>query len=124
MKLQNLRTISKQHKYALRSLLQGHRGAAACLAAHPLGTHVACGGISLTVGRRCYSRFLGEDGTKIWHLPSSSLLVSPSGAGERGLTTAIVWITKPDDTDDGLAFGTEDGFLCIWKRSRDELEVR
>lgn len=68
-------------------------------------------------------RSVGEDGTKIWHLPSSSLLSSPSGAGERGLTTALVWITKPDDTDDGLAFGTEDGYLCIWKRSRNENEV-
>lgn len=63
------------------------------------------------------------DGTRIWHLPSSTLLCSPTGSGERGLTTAIAWIIRPDDTDDGLAFGTEDGYLCIWKRSRKEDEV-
>lgn len=24
---------------------------------------------------------------------------------------------RPDDTDDGLAYGTEDGYLCIWRRN-------
>lgn len=39
------------------------------------------------------------------------------------MTTAIVWFTKPDDVEDGLAYGTEDGYLCIWKKNRNEDEV-
>ncbi|KAJ3736779.1 hypothetical protein DFJ43DRAFT_989171, partial [Lentinula guzmanii] len=41
-------------------------------------------------------------------------------SGERGMTTAIVWLTKPDDVEDGLAYGTEDRYLAIWKRNRNE----
>ncbi|THU82482.1 hypothetical protein K435DRAFT_574295, partial [Dendrothele bispora CBS 962.96] len=41
-------------------------------------------------------------------------------AGDRGTTTAIAWIIRPDDADDGLAYGTEDGYLSIWKRHRKE----
>ncbi|KAJ4477397.1 hypothetical protein J3R30DRAFT_3291224, partial [Lentinula aciculospora] len=40
--------------------------------------------------------------------------------GECGMTTAIVWLTKPDDVEDGLAYGTEDGYLAIWKRNCNE----
>lgn len=125
MKLQEFRT-SKQNKYALRTLLQGHVGAVACLAAHPLGTHVACGGDFSYLSSICNTEQIniGEDGTKIWNLPSSRLLSSPSGAGERGITTAIVWITRPDDADEGVAYGTEDGYVCIWKKSRNEYIVR
>ncbi|KAE9405453.1 hypothetical protein BT96DRAFT_791368, partial [Gymnopus androsaceus JB14] len=38
-------------------------------------------------------------------------------ASNQGYTTAIVWITKPNDAEEGIAFGTEDGYLCIWKRN-------
>jgi len=63
----------------------------------------------------------GEVGTSIWHLPSAELLHSPVGATDRGATTAIVWLTRPDDTEDGLAYGTEDGYFCIWKRGGSEV---
>ena len=44
-KMRNSRiTKSENHSYTLRALLRGQEGAVACLAAHPLGTHVACGG--------------------------------------------------------------------------------
>ncbi|KAE9389936.1 hypothetical protein BT96DRAFT_834185, partial [Gymnopus androsaceus JB14] len=42
-------------------------------------------------------------------------------ATDRGTTTAIVWLTRPDDTEDGLAYGTEDGYLCIWKRAGSDI---
>ena len=51
------------------------------------------------------------------------LLESPALAGDRGVTTALAWMIRPDDTDDGLAFGTDDGYLCVWKRSCKEQEV-
>ncbi|KAF9062077.1 hypothetical protein BDP27DRAFT_1197698, partial [Rhodocollybia butyracea] len=33
-------------------------------------------------------------------------------SGQRGTTTALAWIVRPDDTEEALAFGTNDGFLC------------
>ncbi|KAE9394171.1 hypothetical protein BT96DRAFT_998718 [Gymnopus androsaceus JB14] len=89
MKLTPLQLTSEQKKYALRTLLEGQDGAVACVAAHPLGMHIATG---------------GDDGTRIWHLASSTLLSFLIGAGEHGTTTAIAWIIRPDDTDNSLAF--------------------
>ncbi|KAJ3911446.1 hypothetical protein F5877DRAFT_55331, partial [Lentinula edodes] len=40
--------------------------------------------------------------------------------GDRGATTALVWMTRSNDSDDGLAFGTQNGYLCVWKRSQNE----
>ncbi|KAF5332313.1 hypothetical protein D9758_016104 [Tetrapyrgos nigripes] len=96
---------STKGKYTLHALLDGHYGEVACIAAHPLGSHVASG---------------GRDGTHIWNLQEKKLLGSPAGAGDRGVTTALAWMIRPDDTDDGLAFGTDDGYLSIWRRSRKE----
>ncbi|EEB95887.1 hypothetical protein MPER_05074, partial [Moniliophthora perniciosa FA553] len=36
-------------------------------------------------------------------------------AGERGMTTALSWISKADTADDCLVYGTQDGYLCIWR---------
>ncbi|KAF5342868.1 hypothetical protein D9758_016103 [Tetrapyrgos nigripes] len=99
---------SKNGKYKLRALLAGHQGAVACVTAHPLGSHVA-------------SR--GREGTLVWKLQDKKLLGSPTGAGDRGVTTALAWMIRPDDTDDGLAFGTDGGYLCIWCRSQKEQEI-
>ncbi|KAJ3990907.1 hypothetical protein F5050DRAFT_1906032 [Lentinula boryana] len=85
-------TASEQQKYILRGVLKGQRGAVACLTTHPLGFFVASG---------------GEAGTKIWHLPSAKPISCPTGASDRGVTMAIVWLTRADDDDEGLAFGTE-----------------
>ncbi|KAL0063175.1 hypothetical protein AAF712_009969 [Marasmius tenuissimus] len=98
---------SANGRYVLRSLLPGQTGAVTCIAAHPLGTHIACG---------------GQDGTRIWDLQAEKLLRSPAGAGDRGVTTAVAWMIRPDDTEDGLAFGTDDGYLVIWRRSRADDE--
>ncbi|KAF5372198.1 hypothetical protein D9758_004915, partial [Tetrapyrgos nigripes] len=98
---------SKNRKYKLRALLAGHQGAVVCVTAHPLGSHVASG---------------GREGTLVWKLQDKKLLGSPTGAGNRGVATALAWMIRPDDTDDGLAFGTDDGYLCIWRRSRKEQE--
>ena len=48
---------STNGKYVLRSLLIGQVGAVSCIAAHPLGTHIASGGKS---GDVCGSRQLKE----------------------------------------------------------------
>ncbi|KAF5344943.1 hypothetical protein D9757_014492 [Collybiopsis confluens] len=95
---------SEHHRYALRGLLKGQHGAVSCVATHPLGTFVASG---------------GEAGTKVWHLPSAKAIPGPTGASDRGITTAIVWLMRPDDEEEGLAYGTEHGYLCIWRRNKD-----
>ncbi|KAF5351481.1 hypothetical protein D9757_012881 [Collybiopsis confluens] len=75
---------SEHHRYALRGLLKGQHGAVSCVATHPLGTFVASG---------------GEAGTKVWHLPSAKAIPGPTGASDRGITTAIVWLMRPDDEE-------------------------
>lgn len=65
----------------------------------------------------------GEEGTKIWNLLTGALINTPTSASLRGSTTAVAWITRSDDADDGLAFGMEDGYLCLWKKNRNEEEV-
>ncbi|KAF9258451.1 hypothetical protein L218DRAFT_877158 [Marasmius fiardii PR-910] len=50
--------------------------------------------------------------------------MSPAGAGDRGATVALAWITCPDDADDGLAYGTAQGYLCIWKRTKGQKRFR
>ena len=32
---------------------------------------------------------------------------------------AIVWLTRPDNEDEGLAFGTEYVFLYIWQKNKN-----
>ncbi|KAJ3912018.1 hypothetical protein F5877DRAFT_54629 [Lentinula edodes] len=44
----------------------------------------------------------------------------PANSGDRGATTALAWITRSNDSDTGLAFGTENGYLCVWKQSENE----
>jgi hypothetical protein len=63
------------------------------------------------------TRRTGNHGTTIWHVPSGRYPIeTPTFAGNRGMTTAVTWMTKRDNTDEGLAFGTEDGHLVVWKR--------
>lgn len=114
---------SKQHRYTLFTSLKGHRGAVACLSAHPLGTYVATGGkfcswLYLLIA--CSPSKKGDFGTNIWYLPTSQLIRAPAGPGDRGATTALAWITRTNDSEDGLAFGTENGYLCVWRRSQNQ----
>ncbi|KAF5344646.1 hypothetical protein D9757_015038 [Collybiopsis confluens] len=95
---------SEHRRYVLHSLLKGQHSAVSCITTHPLGTFVASG---------------GEAGTKVWHLPSAKAIPGPTGASDRGITTAIVWLTRPDNKEEGLAYGTEHGYLCIWRKNKE-----
>ena len=46
-------------------------------------------------------------------------VLSPTGASNRGVTTAIVWLTRADDEEEGLAYGTEHGYLAVWRRNKE-----
>ncbi|KAJ3991056.1 hypothetical protein F5050DRAFT_1716398 [Lentinula boryana] len=91
---------STRGKYALQGLLVGQKGAVTCIAVHPLGIFAACGGM------------------RIWHLPTGKSLLTPTNTADRGITTAIVWLTKPDDDNDGLAYGTEHGSFASGSGTR------
>jgi len=43
----------------------------------------------------------------------------PMGASDRGVTTAIVWLTRADDEEEGLAYGTEHGYLAVWRKNKE-----
>ncbi|KAE9397090.1 hypothetical protein BT96DRAFT_795987, partial [Gymnopus androsaceus JB14] len=40
-------------------------------------------------------------------------------ASDRGVTTAIVWLTRADDEEEGLAYGTEHGYLAVWRKNKE-----
>ena len=65
----------------------------------------------------------GEEGTTIWDLETGERVGVPTGAADRGITTAVVFMTTKDEADDGVAYGTDDGYLCIWKRGSEEDNV-
>lgn len=55
---------------------------------------------------------------RIWNLADVAQLERPSGAGHRGATTALAWVQREDEPDDGLVYGTANGFLVCWKEFR------
>ncbi|KAF9255360.1 hypothetical protein L218DRAFT_1008667 [Marasmius fiardii PR-910] len=95
--------LSKNGRFELDNLLAGHQGPVAAIAAHPLGTYVASG---------------GKVGTLIWNLRDAELLASPAGSGDQGATLALAWVTGCNDTEEGLVFGTAQGYLCLWRRPK------
>ena len=68
---------------------------------------------------------LGIDGVRIWDLSRNATAVSkswnplkitcPTGAGDRGATTSLAWIRRKDEPDDGLIYGTANGFIICWR---------
>jgi hypothetical protein len=109
---------AQYNTYELHAALAGMDGSAACISIHPLETHVACGGEG-------YSRYYflathqslpGDKGTCIWNLMTSEMVTVPAGAGSRGATTALVWVTRQDDREEALVFRTTGGYLVIWRK--------
>ena len=48
----------------------------------------------------------------------------PGGSGQFGATTALTWIWLPDVVHEILAYGTQAGYLVVWKEIRGEKNVR
>lgn len=59
----------------------------------------------------------------MWNLNDSAQFERPSGAGHRGATTALAWVRREDEPDDGLVYGTANGWLVCWKEIRREEET-
>ena len=110
---------SLNSRYTLQGRLRGHSGAILCLSATEDGK-IASGGERPTYSMTSsliYSA--GIDGVNLWVLPTMTSLVTPNGAGQRGATTALVWVRREDDPDDVLFYGTQKGLLVCWKQSRN-----
>ncbi|KAJ6546130.1 WD40-repeat-containing domain protein [Mycena sp. CBHHK59/15] len=91
---------AEQNQYALHSILHGNQEAVQCLKVNEDGTLLASG---------------GADGIRLWDLRSNVELDRPSiGGGQRGATTALLWIRRDDYPGEILVSGTQGGHLCIW----------
>ncbi|RDB28137.1 hypothetical protein Hypma_001403 [Hypsizygus marmoreus] len=90
---------SQNKAYSLFSIMTGHIGPIICLCATDDG------------------KLASGDGVRMWNLRKMTELDRPSGAGQRGATTALSWIRREDEPDDGLVYGTANGFLVCWKET-------
>ncbi|KAF4611804.1 hypothetical protein D9613_004487 [Agrocybe pediades] len=101
---------SKNSGYMLQTQLKGHTGLVLCMSVTEDGK-LASGGV---------------DGVRIWdmrsvvgkHIPpawKASQFFRPCGAGERGPTTALAWIRREDEPEDGLVYGTASGMIACWR---------
>ncbi|KAF4611959.1 hypothetical protein D9613_004307 [Agrocybe pediades] len=101
---------SKNNSYVLQTHLKGHTGLVLCMSVTEDGK-LASGGV---------------DGVQIWdmrsvvgkHVPpgwKATQLSRPCGAGDRGPTTALTWIRREDEPEDGLVYGTASGMIVCWR---------
>ncbi|KAE9383924.1 hypothetical protein BT96DRAFT_1027034 [Gymnopus androsaceus JB14] len=93
--------VSKTSAFEYKNRLSGHKGPVLCLSATDDGKLLASG---------------GADGVRIWSLQTNGQLKGPTGAGTRGATTALTWISRTDDPDEALFYGTQSGALVCWKQ--------
>ncbi|KAJ7120068.1 WD40-repeat-containing domain protein [Mycena epipterygia] len=93
--------FAKSSRYVLRGSLAGHYGGIKCLAVTEDGKVLASG---------------GSDGVRLWNVASLSRLNRPNGAGNRGTVSALTWIRREEDPGEVLVYGTQCGFVCVWKQ--------
>jgi hypothetical protein len=68
----------------------------------------------------------GDDGVRIWNLIEETQFRVPGGPGQRGAITALIWVQRDDEVEDGVIYGTEGGYLISWKEaspSRKDVKV-
>jgi hypothetical protein len=111
---------SQNNIYSLQRSLKGHQGAVLCLRVTDDGK-VASGGESLYYQYGAAKWIIGTDGVRVWELPTMTLLESPTGEGQRGAATSLVWIRREDEPEDGLVYGTQNGFLVCWKQTKSSV---
>ena len=63
----------------------------------------------------------GSDGIKLWDVNARTQLTSPhQNLIMRGPISCMMWITRDDDWEETLCYGTGLGYLNIWRlNSRD-----
>ncbi|KAJ7478959.1 WD40-repeat-containing domain protein, partial [Mycena latifolia] len=91
-------------RYIQQGMLHGHHGSVNCLKATEDGKILASG---------------GTDGVKLWDLTKLADLLRPNGAGIRGATSALLWIRREDEPGELLVYGTQMGYVVVWKQSED-----
>ncbi|KAF9548080.1 WD40 repeat-like protein [Agrocybe pediades] len=102
--------MSKNSGYTLQTQLKGHTGLVLCMSVTEDGK-LASGGID---GVRIWDfrSIVGKHVPPAWKAPQLS---RPCGAGERGPTTALTWIRREDEPEDGLVYGTASGMIACWR---------
>src|SRR5688572_26554999 len=105
-------------KYVHSSCLRGNRGTITCLSATD-DRRLASGGDQTKDGSQWLLMICtGSDGVRLWDLKRNIKLRIPGGSGQRGATTALTWVRRDDEVEDGLIYGTQGGYLVGWKETR------
>ncbi|KAF9552662.1 hypothetical protein CPC08DRAFT_768124 [Agrocybe pediades] len=119
---------SKNSGYILQTQLKGHTGLVLCMSVTEDGKLASGGTVALSFSARS-AFFLsrpGVDGVRIWDMRTivgkpvppawkPSQFSRPCGAGDRGPTTALTWIRREDEPEDGLVYGTASGMIVCWR---------
>lgn len=105
--------------YRQYSRLVGHTEAICSLAANSTGTLLASGGMCIRTLDIYTDAFEGLDGTFIWSVAKGTPLMIPPSTTVRGGTTALCWITGPNDRFEILAVGSSCGFILLWRQASD-----
>ncbi|KAK1219595.1 hypothetical protein PQX77_017691 [Marasmius sp. AFHP31] len=93
--------------YNLHTRLTGHAQLVLCL-------DVTRDGMLLASG--------GGDGTFIWDLEEMKMVQQITTFGTRGGTTSLLWIHQKDTLEDGLVYGTHNGYVVLCKQSDQGVE--
>ncbi|KAF7372659.1 hypothetical protein MVEN_00129000 [Mycena venus] len=94
-------------QYKLCSTIPGHVGPVECLTATVDGKILASG---------------GPDGTRLWGLKSMLEMPRPGGAGIRGATCVVTWVSRDVEPGEVLFYGTQNGHFVCWRSINETFE--
>ncbi|KAJ7117280.1 WD40-repeat-containing domain protein [Mycena crocata] len=89
--------------YSLQGSLPGHQGSVTSLSMTEDGKILASG---------------GSDGVRLWEIRTMNEITRPTGAGNRGATSTLLWIRREDEPGEILLYGTQTGLLVCWKQAK------
>lgn len=108
---------SQNRHYRLTRSLLGLTGPAWSIAVHPQGKYLAIGGESTARSFQIYSSpCVSSDRVHLWELTTGKEIPIPGASGIQGAVTAMTWMIRPDNPDEALAFGTNGGYMSVWRR--------
>ncbi|THV07820.1 WD40 repeat-like protein [Dendrothele bispora CBS 962.96] len=96
--LQQLKAISTTTSYTLTDMLEGHSGLILCMAVTEDGRYLVSG---------------GEDGCIIWELRRMKIVQRIPTSGIKGAVTAVGWVRREDTIEEGLVYGTHNGWIRL-----------
>lgn len=113
-------------RYKLATRFKGHTDVVRCLAVSDDGDLLASGGKYLESQYYRYmrpanrNRLAGADGPRLWKMKGGSAVKCPPyNLFQRGSVGCVAWATMRPDKASVIAMGTNQGFLVLWRRSKD-----